>query len=112
MADLAPLPFNDSPRGEEALQIYRDDPLDDGDAVLLLDDSVCLELEHLADDWDDQGRRSLVRILTRTSHRVLVAIARERAELLPSDYQIWRDLHEDLRTTSVELLPVRALPAA
>jgi hypothetical protein len=35
-------------RAEQALRTYGDSPLSDGDAVLLLDDSVCLELERLA----------------------------------------------------------------
>ena len=103
----------DDPCDEDrALRVYDEHPLEDGDAVLLLDGTVCLELESLADGWDDVGRRNLVSILTRTSHRVLVAIARDRGRLQPGDYQLWRELHEDLRGTDVELLPVRALPAA
>lgn len=105
-------PADNIPRGEMALRIYADNPLDDGDAVLLLDDTVCLEIEGLADEWDDVGRRSLADILTKNARRVLVAIARDGSELLPGDYQIWRELHQELRGTEVELLPVRALPAA
>ena len=97
---------------ERALRLYAEHPLEDGDAVLLLDGTVCLELERMADEWDDLGRRNLVEILAQTSQRVLVAIARPRAQLRPSDYQIWRDLHQELAGTDVELLPVRALPAA
>ncbi len=99
-------------REQQALRLYAQDPLDDGDAVLLLDGEVCLELERMADEWDDAGRRNLVSILTSTAERVVVAIARNSAQLLPGDYQLWRDLHADLRGTQVELLPVRALPAA
>ena len=99
--------------GEDAaLRVYTDAPMADGDAVLLLDGEVCLELQGMADAWDDAGRRNLVSILVQTSQRVLVAIARPRAELRPSDYQLWRDLHSDLAGTEVELLPVRGLPAA
>ncbi len=94
------------------LRIYADAPMAGGDALLVLDGEVCLELQGMADGWDDVGRRNLVSILVQTSQRVLVAIARPRAELQPSDYQLWRDLHHDLAGTSVELLPVRALPAA
>jgi len=97
---------------DEVLRIYADAPMTDGDAVLLLDGEVCLELQGMADEWDDVGRRNLVSILTQTSQRVLVAIARPKAELRPSDYQLWRDLHRDLAGTEVDLLPVRALPAA
>jgi len=107
-----PGPAEDLPRGENALRIYADDPLEDGDAVLLIDDTICLEIERLADEWDDRGRRSLADILTKTARRVLVAIARDGSELLPGDYQLWRELHQELRDTEVELLPVRALPAA
>lgn len=87
-------------------------PLDDGDTLLLLDDTVCLELTGLADHWDEGGLRNLVEIIEASARRVLVAIARDRACLLPDDYQLWRELHQDLGGTQVDLLPVRALPAA
>ena len=86
--------------------------MDDGDAVLLLDDEVCLEFTGMADGWDEDGRRRLVELLGATARRVLVAIARDRGRLLPGDYQLWRELHQDLRDTDVDLLPVRSLPAA
>jgi hypothetical protein len=97
---------------DRVLRIYADAPMADGDAVLLLDGEVCLELQGMADAWDDLGRRNVVSILVQTSQRVMVAIARPRSELRPSDYQLWRDLHHDLAGTDVDLLPVRALPAA
>lgn len=97
---------------EEVLRIYRDAPMADGDAVLLLDDEVCLELQGMADGWDDVGRRNLVSILTQTSQRVLVAIARPEARLRPGDHRLWHDLERELAGTGVDLLPVRALPAA
>ena len=103
---------DDSFREQQALRIYVEHPLEDGDAVLLLDGAVCLEVTGLADSWDDIGRRNLGDMLRKTSQRVLVAIARDRSRLLPGDYQLWRDLHTDLRDASIELLPVRALPAA
>jgi len=103
---------DDDPSEERSLRSYEDDPMADGDALLLLDGTVCLELAGLANSWDDIGRRNLVEILTTTSRRVQVAIARERSDLRPGDYQLWRELHESLRDTGVELLPVRALPAA
>ena len=103
---------DDDSREHEVLRLYSDEPMEDGDAVLLLDDEVCLELAGMADEWDDEGRRHLVGVLVESSHRVVVAIARQRAELKPGDYRIWRELHENLRDTGVELLPVRALPAA
>ena len=99
-------------REQQALRIYADDPLEDGDAVLLLNETFCLELEGLADGWDEPGRRHLVDVLRSTAERVVVAIARDHERLLPGDYQLWRDLHADLRDSDIELLPVRALPAA
>ena len=111
---MTPTPRPDAAvaREQDALRIYAEHPLDDGDALLLLDDTVCLELTGLADRWDEVGRRNLVQIIEASARRVLVAIARDRGRLLPCDYQLWRELHQDLRDTQVELLPVRALPAA
>ena len=111
---MTPTPRPDAAvaREQEALRIYAEHPLDDGDTLLLLDDAVCLELTGLADHWDEVGRRNLVEIIEASARRVLVAIARDRACLLPGDYQLWRELHQDLRGTQVDLLPVRALPAA
>ena len=96
----------------ELLEIYADDPLENGDALLVLDDRVCLEIEGLADHWDHVLRRNTASVVRETSTSVLVLIARTGAELLDTDYQLWRDLHADLRDSDVQLLPVRALPAA
>lgn len=96
----------------EVLRIYADDPLDDGDAVFLLDGAVCFEVAGLADHWDDLLRRNTAQILREQACRAVLAIARPGADLTPSDYQVWRDLHADLRGSAVDLLPVKALPAA
>ncbi|MCU1671968.1 MAG: hypothetical protein JWN77_81 [Frankiales bacterium] len=96
----------------DVLRIYEDHPLQDGDAVLLLDSAVCLEVEGLADQWDEQLRSNTAGILRETARTVLLAVARPGAALLPSDYQVWRDLHTALRDGDVALLPLRALPAA
>ncbi len=61
---------------------------------------------------DDVLRSESARVLLSAADRVQLAIARPAAALLPSDDQWWRDLHADLRDSAVELLPVRALPAA
>ncbi len=100
-----------NPRELQALDSYAQDPMRDGDGLLLLDGEVCLELADLASGWQLTGGESLIRLLTSTSRRVLVAIARTGAELRPSDYQLWRELHQGLRDSDVELLPLRALPA-
>lgn len=99
-------------RAEQALRTYADTPMEDGDAVFLLDDEVCLEFAQFAPGWDDDGCARVVKLLETCASRVLLAIAREGGGLLPGDYQLWRELHEGLRGTQIELLPVRALPAA
>ncbi len=96
----------DSPLAD-VLRLYAEHPLEDGDAVLLVDDEVCLETGDLSELRSDG-----LRVLLSTATRVQVAIARSREVLLPEDFQLWRDLHADLRGTQVQLLPVRALPAA
>jgi len=96
----------------EVVRIYSDLPLRDGDAVLLLDDEVCLEIEGLADAWGPAARDTTVHVVRRSAHRVQVLIARQDARLEERDYQLWRDLHADLRDTADQLMPVRALPAA
>src|SRR3954451_9045592 len=95
------------------LDAYVDYPLTEGDAVLLLlDTRQCVEIERLATEWDEELSRNTAEMLRQTARRVVVAIARRDRELLPSDFQLWRDLHADLRDSDVDLLPVRALPAA
>ncbi|HVM26507.1 MAG TPA: hypothetical protein VM433_02420 [Mycobacteriales bacterium] len=96
----------------DVLRIYADDPLDDGDAVLLVDDTTCLEVEGLADAWDDVVRGNLAKALRGSASRVVVAIARPGGDLRPGDFRLWRELHQELRGSDVELLPVKALPAA
>jgi hypothetical protein len=96
----------------DVLQVYDDHPLDDGDAVLVLDDRVCLELEQLAAQWDERLRTNTAQVLRSTATRAAVLIARPGGVLRDSDYQLWRDLHAELRGSEVDLLPVRGLRAA
>ncbi len=109
---LCGMPPYDDTRLADVLRIYAKAPLDDGDAVLFLDDAVCCEIAGLADHWDDVLRRNTAQVLRETASKVAVAIARRGADLRPEDYQIWRDLHEELRGSGIDLLPVKALPAA
>jgi len=111
MKPMTTYPYDDDAL-TKVLCIYEDEPLDDGDAVLLLDSKVCMEVEGLADHWDAQLRTNTAGILRETARTVLVAVARRGAVLRPSDYQLWRDLHAELRDGNVALLPLRALPAA
>ncbi len=95
------------------LGAYAKYPLADGDAVLLLlDTRQCVEIERLAAEWNEERSRDTAEMLRRTASRVCVAIARQDQELQPSDFQLWRDLHAELRDSDDDLLPVRALPAA
>lgn len=105
-------PPSDEDRLETALRIYADDPLDDGDAVLFLDGKVCLEITGLAAEWDAVLRRNTANILRQTARSVVVAIARVGATPQPGDYQLWRELHAELRDSDVDLHPLRLLPAA
>ncbi len=41
---------DDNGREDEVLRIYADDPMEDGDAVLLLDGTVCVVLVGMADE--------------------------------------------------------------
>ncbi len=109
---LTPRSPYDDENLRKVLDLYTEDPLDDGDAVLLLDDRVCLEMAGLADHWDDVVRRNTAHVVRATARRVVVAIARAGRDLHPEDFRLWRELHEDLRDSDVELLPVQALPAA
>ena len=103
---------DDDDKLADVLRIYADNPIRDGDAVLLLDDKVCFEVEGLATHWDPVLRANTAHIVRETAVRVVVCIARRHGKLRASDYQLWRDLHTDLRDSDVQLLPVRALPAA
>lgn len=94
------------------LEIYADAPMDAGDAVLLLDGRVCVEIEQLATNWDEQLLRNTVSILRKTARNVVVAIARPQGRLLPSDRKLWWELHQELHSCDVELRPIQALPAA
>lgn len=97
---------------ENVLRVYSDYPLEDGDAVLLLDDAVCLEMEQLAAQWDDVLRTNTAEIVRRTARKLVVAIARSGRDLRPSDFQLWRELHDELRHDDVDLAPLQSLPAA
>jgi hypothetical protein len=101
-----------NPRIESVLRVYSDYPLHDGDAVLLLDETVCLELEQLATQWDDVLRTNTAEVVRRTARTVVVAIARSGGDLHPSDFRLWRELHDELRHDDIDLAPLQSLPAA
>jgi hypothetical protein len=97
---------------EPALNAFRDDPLDNGDAVIATDDRRVLELAALADQWDPAVCADLCAFLTDSGVReVTVAIARPEARLLPQDHALWADLRERLAPSGVRLRDPVGLPA-
>lgn len=100
------------PRLTNVLRAYTDTPLAAGDAVLLLDGRVCMEIAGLADHWDDVMRRNTADVLRSTARDVVLVIARPSAEPLPEDSRLWRELYEELRGSTVDLAPLEALPSA
>ncbi|MCW2501428.1 MAG: hypothetical protein JWN87_3104 [Frankiales bacterium] len=95
------------------LEIYRTNPMLDGDVALLTDLQVVQEVEGLADHWDPVLRRNIAYVLREVGARELqVAIARPDAELLPQDHALWADLREELLDSPITVLPLLALPAA
>lgn len=103
----------DAPRLAEVLSLYAKAPMRAGDAVLVLDGRPCMEIEGLADHWDDVVRRKMAHILCETARgQVMLAIARPDVDLSVEDYRIWRERHQALSGSEVDLLPLQALPAA
>ncbi len=98
---------------EEVLSIYNDDPLPDGDVLLLTDLSVVQEVEGLADHWDAVLRRNIADVLREVgATELVVAIARRDQQLKPADHAIWADLREELLDSEVTVRPLVALNAA
>lgn len=98
---------------QQVLRIYEQDPMPDGDGLLLLDDEVCLELAGMVGGVARDGSDALVGLLTEAaSTSVRLLIARRGAALQPEDYRVWRELHSGLRDTGIELRTLWALPAA
>ncbi len=93
-----------------ALEVYLQHPLDDGEALLLLDGSVCLELLR------PPGGPSLLDPALRTAARacstVLLAVARPGRRARAADLLLWTEVFEAVDGVDVELLPLVVLPAA
>jgi hypothetical protein len=90
---------------------YAKFPMADGDAVLFLDGTVCLEVSGLADQWDAALRRNLADMLTTLCTDVVLAVARRRSRLRPHDHAMWAELREEMLGSAVALAPLLALPA-
>lgn len=94
-----------------ALQIYDEEPMQDGDAVLLLDGGVCLELIQLADEWEATDLPMLREVMS-TSRRVVLAIARRGRDLQCTDLELGELLRAELAAAGVDMPPVHVLSAA
>lgn len=97
----------------EALEVYVQYPMDDGDAVLLLDETVCLELERPG-DAPDRARLldGLLATLRSSCSVVLLAVARTGRRPRPADLLLWTELCAGLQDSDVQLRPLVLLPAA
>jgi len=109
---MRPRPTPRSAAAAAVLATYLDSPLPAGDAVVLLDGVICVEVADLARQWDSTVRRDTATLLRGTASHVVIAIARPEARLLPEDRRLWHELHDELRDGAVELAPLQALPAA
>ena len=101
-----------APSTDEALEVYLQYPMDDGEAVLLLpDDGICLELGPLpGQDRLPDHAAALARALT--GSRALLAVARRGRRPRPADLLLWTELCAALSGTGTALLPLELLPAA
>ena len=92
----------------EALAVYLQFPLDDGEALLLLpEEGVCLELGPLPDPG---SAAALVAGLP--GGTVLLAVTRAGRRARPADLLLWTALCSLLERGGRTLLPLEVLPAA
>lgn len=92
----------------EALEVYLQFPLDDGEALLLLpEDGTCLEL---GPQPDPAAAARLVAALPGAT--VLLAVARSGRRPRPGDLLLWTALCSALDRAGRTLLPLEVLPAA
>jgi hypothetical protein len=98
---------------DEVLALYREVPMDNGDAAIFTDLRVVHEVGGLADAWDPVLRRNIGWMLRDTGVReIALAIARPEAELLRQDHAMWADLREELHTSGITVRDPIGLPAA
>lgn len=96
----------------DVLDVYRDLPLDDGEAVLLLPgEEVCLELGPLP-SLDDLPACVAALVPALRGETALLAVARRGRRLRPEDLLLWTELCVALDGSGTELLPLQVLPAA
>jgi hypothetical protein len=98
----------------DVLAIYRDNPMRDGDVVVLIQPlQLATEIEGLADHWDPELRSSLSSVLQEIgASEIQLAIARPGARLRDRDHLLQLDLEQELGTAGIAVQPLIALPAA
>jgi hypothetical protein len=98
---------------DDLLALYRSDPLNDGDVVVLVPGhQLATEIEGLADHWDPELCRNLALLLREIDAReVELAVARPDGLLLERDHSMLGDLVEELAGTGVVVRPLLPLPA-
>ncbi len=94
-----------------ALEIYEQYPMEDGDAVILLDDTVCLELEQPGRAPDRTLLDGLVHALRTSASVVVLAVARTGRRPRPADLLLWTELCAALADSGAQLRPLVLLPA-
>lgn len=97
------------PRESTALDVYTEHPLQDGDVVFLIDGRCILEVNGLADHWQQARDGVLHTLSTNARRRVLLAVTRRGADLHGGDHALWADLRTSLADSRIEVLPVQAL---
>lgn len=97
---------------EAVLAIYREIPMDNGDAAIFTDLHVVIQADRLADLWDPVACRNICLTLRETGvQEIALAIARPEGELLLQDHAMWADIREELHG-SIRVRDPIGLPAA
>ena len=98
---------------DAVLAIYRDHPMDNGDAVAFLDHKLAVEMEGVADQWDPQLRDSISAALEGSGTKELaLAVCRPDGVPLPQDHAMWADLRERCFALGIRVEPLIGLPSA
>jgi hypothetical protein len=98
---------------EEVLAAYRRTPMDNGDAAIVTDLDLVIEVEGMGDLWDRVAGSNICRVLRETgAQEIALAVARPESELLAQDHAMWADIREELLGAGIILRDPIGLPAA
>jgi hypothetical protein len=98
---------------EDILAAYRDSPMDNGDATIVTDLELVIEVGGMADLWDRVAGRNLCEVLRESgAQEIALAIARPESALLPQDHAMWADIREELHGSGIAIRDPIGLPAA